>query len=65
MKCNGNVIIQDNVYIGTGAIIRQGSANSPLIIGQGATIGAGAVVLRSVEPNSTMVGAPARALQIK
>ena len=24
VKCNGNVIIENNVYIGTGAIIKQG-----------------------------------------
>ena len=29
VKCNGNVIIEDNVFIGTGAIIKQGKRNNP------------------------------------
>jgi len=33
VKCNGNVEIGDNVYIGTGAIIKQGKHNKPLKIG--------------------------------
>ena len=44
VKCNGNVIIEDNVYIGTGAIIKQGTPNKPIIIGSNAVIGAGSFV---------------------
>lgn len=47
--------IEDNVSIGTGAIILCG-----VRIGKGATIGAGAVVTKNVEPNSTVAGVPAR-----
>lgn len=60
VKCNGNVHIEDHVYVGTGAIIKQGSAGKPLRIGAGAIIGMGAVVTKDVLPNTTVVGNPAR-----
>jgi sugar O-acyltransferase (sialic acid O-acetyltransferase NeuD family) len=60
--CNGNVSIGDGAYIGTGAKLRQGSSGCPLLIGEGATIGMGAVVTRDVPPGETWVGAPARKL---
>ena len=59
VKCNGNVIIEDDVYIGTGAIIKQGKSNRPLVIGKGSKIEAGSYITRSVEPNTTMFGNPA------
>ena len=62
VKCNGNVVIEDHAYIGTGAILRQGTPEEPLIIGRGATVGMGAVVTRSVAPGITVVGNPARLL---
>lgn len=61
--CNGNVVIEDDVYVGTGAILRQGTPDKKLRIGKGAVIGAGAVVLNDVPPGATMVGNPARLLQ--
>ena len=61
-KCNGNVHIGDQAYIGSGAVIRQGSAEKPLRIGAAATIGAGAVVLNDVPPGATVVGNPATIL---
>jgi sugar O-acyltransferase (sialic acid O-acetyltransferase NeuD family) len=62
VQCNGNVRIEDFAYVGAGAILRQGTPSSPLIIGRGATIGMGAVVTRDVEPETTVVGVPARRL---
>lgn len=59
VKCNGNVHIEDNVYIGTGAIIHQGKPNRPLVIGKNATIAAGAVVTKSVPEGMTVFGNPA------
>lgn len=61
-KVNGNVIIEDDVYIGTGAIIKQGRPNKPLVIGAGAIIGMGAVVTKSVPAGKTMIGNPAKPL---
>jgi sugar O-acyltransferase (sialic acid O-acetyltransferase NeuD family) len=60
VKCNGNVVIEDDVYVGTGAVIKQGRPDAPLVIGKGAVVGMGAVVTRSVPPGATVVGNPAR-----
>jgi sugar O-acyltransferase (sialic acid O-acetyltransferase NeuD family) len=62
VQCNGNVIIEDHAYIGTGAIIKQGSPSNPIVIGKGAIVGAGAVVTKSVPAGITVVGNPAREL---
>ena len=60
VKCNGNVVIEDHAYIGTGAVIKQGKPGRPLVIGRGAVVGMGAVVTRDVPPGATWVGNPAR-----
>lgn len=58
--CNGNVHIGDGAYIGTGAVIKQGTPDKPLIIGEGAVVGMGAVVTKDVPAGATVVGNPAR-----
>lgn len=62
VSCNGNIHIHDHAYIGTGAIIRQGTPDKPLVIGEGAIIGMGAVVTKDVPAGAVVVGNPARAL---
>lgn len=62
VHCNGNVVIEDHAYIGTGAIIKQGAPDKPLVIGEGAVIGMGAVVTKDVPRFTTVVGNPARPL---
>jgi acetyltransferase-like isoleucine patch superfamily enzyme len=59
---SGWVHVGARVYIGTGAVIINGTAESPLRIGDGAIIGAGACVTKSVESLTTVVGIPARPL---
>jgi acetyltransferase-like isoleucine patch superfamily enzyme len=60
VTCNGNVHIEDDVYVGANAVIKNGLPDQPLTIGAGATIGMGAVVTRSVAPGTVVVGNPAR-----
>ena len=62
VKCNGNVVTEDNAYIGTGAILKQGRPGKPLVIGKGAVVGMGAVVTNDVPPSVTVVGNPAKPL---
>ena len=52
VSCNGNVRIDDGVYVGTGVMIRQGLPSTPLLIGAGAFIGMGAIVTRDVLPGA-------------
>ena len=47
--------IGDDVIIGAGAILL-----GPIVIGAGAKVGAGSVVIRNVPPEKTVVGVPAR-----
>jgi sugar O-acyltransferase (sialic acid O-acetyltransferase NeuD family) len=63
VHCNGNVVIEDHAYIGTGAILRQGKPREPLVIGRGSIVGMGAIVTRSVGAGTTVVGNPARVMK--
>lgn len=56
---SGHVRIGNGVFIGTGANIINGSANQPLVIGDGAIVAAGACVTRDVVPGSMVAGVPA------
>jgi len=50
-----SVLIEDHVWIGVRAMILPG-----VTIGEGAVVGAGSVVTRSVEPYQVVAGVPAR-----
>jgi serine O-acetyltransferase len=50
--------IDDDVVIGAEAVLL-----GPIYVGRGARIGAGSVVLKSVSPNCTVVGVPARVIR--
>jgi serine O-acetyltransferase len=47
--------VQDGVIVGTGARVL-----GPVVIGEGAKLGAGAIVIKDVPANSTVVGNPGR-----
>ncbi len=59
VQCNGNIEIGDNVYVGSGVIIKQGKSERPIKIGSGAKISAGSVVTKSVPAGMTVFGDPA------
>lgn len=54
----GEANIGSGCFVGSGAVIRNG-----ISIGENSIIGMGAVVLKDVDPNSVMVGNPAKLLR--
>ncbi len=50
--------LEDHVVIGAGAVVL-----GPILVGRKSRVGAGSVVIRSVPPESTVVGIPARAVK--
>lgn len=56
---SGNVRIGEGVFIGTGAVIINGTSGKPLIIGDNAVVAAGACVTKDVEPGAMVAGVPA------
>ncbi len=52
---SGEVILSEGVYVGTGAVLL-----NQIAVGADSLIGAGAVVTRSIPPNCTAIGIPAR-----
>ena len=60
---SGCVRLGDGVYVGSGAVIVNGTPDAPLAIDDGAVIGAAACATRPVEQGVTVVGIPARPLR--
>ena len=60
---SGYVVLEEEVFIGAGAIVVEGRADRPLVIGRGAYVAAGAVVTKSVPPGGKVAGNPARPLR--
>ena len=56
---DNTIIIEENVWIGAGAIIIGG-----VTIGKNSIIGAGSVVVKSIPPNCIAVGVPAKVKKI-
>jgi UDP-3-O-[3-hydroxymyristoyl] glucosamine N-acyltransferase len=60
---SGCVHCGKRVYIGTGAVIINGTQEDPITIGEDAIIGAGACVAKSIPAGQTWVGIPAKPLK--
>lgn len=60
---SGNVSIGARAWIGAGAVINHGTPSLPLLIGEDATIGSGAVVIADCEAGGVYAGVPARRLR--
>jgi acetyltransferase-like isoleucine patch superfamily enzyme len=58
--CKGNIIVEDDVWIGTNSII-----NSGIKIGRGAIVAAGSVVVKNVEPYAIVGGNPAKFIKYR
>jgi len=52
------VVIEDNVLIGANAVVLEG-----VRVGAGSVVAAGSVVTKDVEPNSVVVGSPAKVIK--
>ena len=59
-KTKHKTIIEDEAFIGSNTCLR-----APIRVGKGAITGAGSVVLKDVEPYSTVAGVPARPIERK
>lgn len=56
----GNIVVEDDVWIGFGATIMSG-----VVIGKGAIVGAGAIVTKDVPPYAIVVGTPAKVIRYR
>lgn len=59
-KCDEDIIIEDDVWIGAGTIILKG-----VTIARGSVIGAGSVVTKSTKPYSVNAGNPCRMIRMR
>lgn len=60
---SGWVHFGKRVYVGTGAVIINGTEEKPIAIGDDAVIGAGACVTKSIPKAMTVVGVPAKIIK--
>jgi sugar O-acyltransferase (sialic acid O-acetyltransferase NeuD family) len=59
----GWVTVGRRVVFGTGSCVRNGSSDSPILIGDDAIVGAGACVTSDVARGDTVIGVPARSMR--
>jgi sugar O-acyltransferase (sialic acid O-acetyltransferase NeuD family) len=59
VNISGCVHLESGVFVGTNACIINGKSGSPLRIGEGAVIAAGACVTKDVPPHALVAGVPA------
>ncbi|MES2606908.1 MAG: NeuD/PglB/VioB family sugar acetyltransferase [Pseudomonadota bacterium] len=59
VRLSGHVVIGEHAFLGTGAVVINGSEQHPLVIGANAVVAAGACVTTSVAAGSLVAGVPA------
>ena len=59
-QCKGAIIVNDDVWIGIGAIILSG-----VTIGRGAVVAAGSIVSRDIPPYAIVAGNPAKVIKYR
>ena len=59
-QSKGNIVLEDDVWIGLGSII-----NSGVHIGKGAIVASGSVVIKDIEPYSIVGGNPAKHIKYR
>jgi sugar O-acyltransferase (sialic acid O-acetyltransferase NeuD family) len=59
-RISGRVHLGKRVYIGAGAVVRDGTEERPIVIADDAVVGASACVLQDVPMRTTVIGVPAR-----
>jgi sugar O-acyltransferase (sialic acid O-acetyltransferase NeuD family) len=59
---SGWVHMGQRVYLGTGAVVLNGTEEAPIVLGDDAVVGAGACVTKSIGAGLTVVGVPAKPL---
>lgn len=64
VRAGGFVHFEDEVFVGMGAVIVNGTETNPIVVGKGANIGASSCVIRSVPPHETVFGSPARRIPL-
>ncbi len=60
---SGCVHFGQRVYVGTGAVIINGTQENPIVIGDDVVIGAGACVTKSITAGLTVAGVPAKVIK--
>jgi acetyltransferase-like isoleucine patch superfamily enzyme len=58
------VVLEEDVFVGTGSVIMGKKNGEPLVIGKYARIGANAVVMNDIPPYSVAVGNPAKVVRV-
>lgn len=60
---SGNVHLETCCWIGTGAVVNQGTGHKKLLVGANTIIGSGSVVIKACEPDAVYVGTPAKRIK--
>jgi sugar O-acyltransferase (sialic acid O-acetyltransferase NeuD family) len=63
VRVSGFVRIGRAVFVGAGAVIANGTRENPMVVGDGAVIGAAACVIKPVPAGATVAGVPAKVLE--